>query len=233
MTEKPDQEFPSVHHRESFNRWEYQNISLAVVTQCAHLINELAQRGSANEEHILACVNPLMVVSSQSITEVYPQISAFNSGLKILQSTLAVERNRNTPEIIRYTLGMLVLRNKLMGNSAMQTYLGEQLNLYRPIQIEQGSTEIGQQQARLLYSNLANLYQETISTLPYRIQVQGKMAFLQDDQVANRVRSLLLAGIRSAVLWHQLGGRRWQLLIYRKRLRYSVSEIRRKLMSVV
>jgi high frequency lysogenization protein len=30
------------------------------------------------------------------------------------------------------------------------------------------------------------------------------------------VRSALLASARSAVLWHQLGGRQWQLLIYRK-----------------
>jgi len=32
----------------------------------------------------------------------------------------------------------------------------------------------------------------------------------------DKVRAALLASVRSAVLWHQLGGRQWQLLISRK-----------------
>jgi high frequency lysogenization protein len=32
------------------------------------------------------------------------------------------------------------------------------------------------------------------------------------------VRALLLAGIRAAFLWRQLGGRRWKLVLQRRRL---------------
>lgn len=218
---------------EQFSRWEYQNIALAVVTQCAELIHKLSQRGSASDEQILSCVNPLMAVSSDSVAEVYPNVGAFNQGLKTLQSALGAEKNSNTADVIRYTMGMLMLRNRLMSNTPMQTYIGDQLKLYRPVDREYSSFESEQHEGRLLYKNLANLYQETISTLPYRIQVHGKMEHLQDQETANRVRALLLAGIRSAVLWHQLGGRRWRLLVYRKRIRNSVSEVRRKLISAV
>ena len=41
---------------------------------------------------------------------------------------------------------------------------------------------------------------------------------MQQPEVANRVRTLLLAGIRSATLWRQVGGHRWQLLFQRKKL---------------
>ena len=44
--------------------------------------------------------------------------------------------------------------------------------------------------------------------------------------------ALLLAGIRSSLLWHQLGGRRWHLIVYKKRIRDCVSQVRRKLMTI-
>ncbi|HSX19775.1 MAG TPA: DUF489 family protein, partial [Gammaproteobacteria bacterium] len=34
----------------------------------------------------------------------------------------------------------------------------------------------------------------------------------------NKIRTILLAGVRSAVLWRQLGGSRWQLTFGKKTL---------------
>jgi high frequency lysogenization protein len=48
--------------------------------------------------------------------------------------------------------------------------------------------------------------------------VSGDNQYLGDPGNANRIRALLLSGIRSAVLWRQLGGSRWQLLFQRKKL---------------
>jgi len=39
---------------------------------------------------------------------------------------------------------------------------------------------------------------------------------LQQPAVAQEIRSLLLAGVRFAWLWLQLGGRRWQLILQRR-----------------
>ena len=41
---------------------------------------------------------------------------------------------------------------------------------------------------------------------------------LQVSSNAARIRALLLAGIRSARLWRQLGGSRWQMVFSRRRL---------------
>jgi high frequency lysogenization protein len=59
------------------------------------------------------------------------------------------------------------------------------------------------------------------------------MDSLVDEQMANKIRALLLAGVRSAVLWYQLGGRRWRLVIHRKQIRQTVGNIRRKLISPI
>ena len=41
------------------------------------------------------------------------------------------------------------------------------------------------------------------------------MSQLNQNEVADEIRSLLLGGIRFAWLWRQLGGRRWHLIMRR------------------
>lgn len=65
---------------------------------------------------------------------------------------------------------------------------------------------------------MAGIYVDVISPLGPRIQVTGSPAVLQSPQVQAKVRSALLAGIRAAVLWHQVGGGRLQLMFSRNRL---------------
>jgi high frequency lysogenization protein len=69
-----------------------------------------------------------------------------------------------------------------------------------------------------LVEKLAELYTQTISTLTPRIMVNGEHGHLSNPSIAAKVRAALFAGIRSAFLWHQLGGNRWQLLFSRKKI---------------
>jgi high frequency lysogenization protein len=47
---------------------------------------------------------------------------------------------------------------------------------------------------------LAETYSETVSTLSPRIMVTGEPNLLNRPEIANRIRALLLAGVRAAVL---------------------------------
>ena len=53
--------------------------------------------------------------------------------------------------------------------------------------------------------------------------VNGENDHLANPLVASRVRAALFAGIRSAFLWQQKGGRRWHLLIFRRRIAQAAS----------
>jgi high frequency lysogenization protein len=44
------------------------------------------------------------------------------------------------------------------------------------------------------------------------------MQRLQNENLAAKIRVLLFAGVRAAVLWQQCGGKRWHLLFQRKRI---------------
>ena len=74
-------------------------------------------------------------------------------------------------------------------------------------------------------ANLADLYHSNISTLQPRIMVIGDPQYLSDPGTVNKVRALLLAGIRSAHLWRQCGGSRWQLMFHRPKLRREVQAL--------
>jgi high frequency lysogenization protein len=65
---------------------------------------------------------------------------------------------------------------------------------------------------------ISGIYQDTLSKQKFRIKVNGSAQHLQDSRNADLIRALLLAGIRSAFLWRQLGGHRWKLLLKRKQM---------------
>lgn len=218
-----------------FTPWEQQTVALAAISQSAALVSYLAQGRFVAETDIAASVNTVLVIDPGSLADIYPQLGSLGLGFKTLQDMFSNDRLRENAELIRYTLGMLALRNKLINNNVMQDKIRAKLAQIAPLvpaSSERHSEvpEGGEQNLReYSYEQLARLYQDTISTLPYRIQVQGKPAELNNEQIANRIRALLLAGIRSAVLWYQLGGRRWRLVFYRKRIQETAGNIRRKL----
>ncbi len=232
-----------------FSDWEYRNIALAVVAQCAQLVHALAFTGRANQQQIDACIAPLLILNPATTSDVYPDVGRFVSGLDFLQKSLTSAGAREYGEPIKYVLGMTVLQQQLMKVPEMQAQIRRRLPLLplRHFYAQSSSDESGQASAEAVnpgesitpaplsefnLNALATLYQDTISKLTFRIHVKGNIEFLKDPRVADSIRALLLAGIRSSLLWHQLGGRRWHLIVYKKRIRDCVSQVRRKLMTI-
>ncbi|MEX0619698.1 MAG: high frequency lysogenization protein HflD [Pseudohongiellaceae bacterium] len=211
-----------------FDRMEYQYIALAAVAQCTFLVHRLASRGSASDDEMVACVNPLLVMNPGTVADVYPFVSRLGLGLQTLQDMFSNEKMRENSNVIRYTLGVLELSRRVMINKPVQSALRRELQLLDPL-----TDDADHATSDAFYQQAAGIYQRTISTLPFRVQVQGNVEYLKDDHVADRIRTLLLAGIRSAVLWSQLGGRRWHLVVYRKKIKDCVTRIRRSLISTL
>ena len=74
-------------------------------------------------------------------------------------------------------------------------------------------------------ANLADIYSNTVSQILPKIMVSGESNFLNNPANANKIRALLLAGVRSAVLWTQTGGGRWQVLFKRKQFVQAAREL--------
>ena len=186
-------------------------IALAGVFQAAGLASRIARRGMADSNAMESSLYSLFQVDAATVKDVYGGLSGVSDGLKILLEQLIGEKARNI-DITRYVISLLHLERKLSKRPAMLQELSEGIK---------GTTR-QLEHYPLLHPNIlaamADLYSETISTLRPRIMIQGEPLHLQNTENVNRIRALLLSGIRSAMLWRQCGGNRFQVLLGRKRL---------------
>ncbi|WP_300428072.1 high frequency lysogenization protein HflD [uncultured Thalassolituus sp.] len=193
-------------------RAEQQAIALAALFQAATLVEELARTGELRQEMSTPLIKSLFEQDPSSFDDIYGP-PADNLRLGLEQLLLACHRTPRgiNPDVTRYALSLLHLERKLQRSPGMMDALGTGIN-----QASRQAMHFSENHENTLAA-LADLYKQTLSQLSFRIRVTGNPTHLQSNKTADKVRTLLLAGIRAAILWRQVGGRRWQLLISRKR----------------
>ncbi|MDH1263583.1 high frequency lysogenization protein HflD [Pseudomonas sp. GD03944] len=190
-----------------------QLIALGAVFESAVLVDKLARTGQIGDPAVACMLGSLLVRDPQSTLDVYSGDDLnLRDGYKALASALERDPTSLQRDPLRYALALLALERQLAKRDDLLQLMGSRLD-----QIQQQVEHFG-----LVHDNVVAscgaLYQDTISTFRQRIQVQGDMRHLQQPDNAAKIRALLLAGIRSARLWRQLGGHRWQLVFGRGKL---------------
>lgn len=190
-----------------------QLVALGGVFQAAVLVDKIAKTGQANEALLGCMLGSLLVLDPKDTLDVYGGDDLnLREGYRSLISALERDPTTLQREPLRYALSMLGLERKLAKRDDLLEVIGKRLP-----QIKQQVEHFGLVHDNVIAASGA-LYQDTLSTLRQRIQVHGDMRNLQQPNNASKIRALLLAGIRSARLWRQLGGHRWQLVISRRKL---------------
>lgn len=193
-----------------------QCLALSGVAQAAYMVRQLAHHGMVGQDKLNTLVRSLFIQSPRTTEEVYGGVSRLNLGMQVLQEIVRNDGGNDSlksPEVMRYFLGILHLERRLAGRSDLLRIIGDRLG-----KLDHEALDSPDLASPALLRKLAAVYQDTLSTLPYRIQVTGEVNFLKNEEVADRIRAVLLGGIRSAVLWQQSGGRRWQLLLARRHI---------------
>lgn len=186
-----------------------QTLSLAGIYQAASLVKQIANTGKANTAHIESSLETLFRFDVGSVDEVYGSIAGVSHGIKILHQHL-VDRSSRDIEITKYVLSLIMLEKKLSATPAMLDEISKRLN---KIESQFDFFSLSHDNT---FAKLGQIYKDTISTLGPKIIVTGEQPYLSSESNASKVRALLLAGIRSAVLWRQCGGSRWQFLFGRR-----------------
>jgi len=190
-----------------------QTITLAAVCQVANLVQKLSRKGETSEEEFALLLNSIMVTSPENTLEVYgSDISQLKVGLKTLIAHLGNQSTQKDPEITRYVVSLLSLERRLNKHPKKLSQLGER--------IEQCQRQLAHYEitSETLLSSLASVYSDIISPLGTPIQVAGDPEILKQPSNQHKIRALLLAGIRSAVLWRQVGGKRRTILFSRSKI---------------
>ena len=186
-----------------------QALALAGIYQAASLVKQIANTGMANAAHIESSLETLFRFDADTVEDVYGSVAGVSHGVKILHQHL-VERSSRDIEITKYALSLIMLEKKLSADSKMLDEITNRLN-----RIESQFDFFSLSHDNTI-AKLGEIYKDTISTLGPKIIVTGEQPYLSNENNASKVRALLLAGIRSAVLWRQCGGSRWQFLFGRK-----------------
>lgn len=192
-----------------------QALALAGVAQSAWLTNQIAQHGVAAEDRFHCALDSLFVMQPNRTEDVFGGVRSVRLGLEVILEMLeGGDSLVRSPEILRYMLGILQLESQITRRQDMLTAIINGLE-----DIGRDYPETAQRHEEACLHRIAGLYQSTISTLSRRIQVKGNYQFLNNDFNAARIRVALLAGVRAALLWRQVGGRRWKLIFRRRQLR--------------
>lgn len=184
--------------------------ALGGVFQAAALVDKLAHSGQVSDAALAYMLKTLLVRNPETTLDVYGGDDlALRDGYKLLLTVLERKTDNLPRESLRYVVSMLSLERQFSRRDDLLEIAGKRIP-----KIEQ-QVELYGISSDNIASSFGGLYQDTISTFKQRIQVHGDMRFLQQEATAAKVRALLFAGIRSARLWRQLGGRRWHLLTKR------------------
>jgi len=187
-------------------------MALAGVFQATELVRQAATHGTWSGYAASASLNSLFALESESAQEVYGGREHVRLGAETMLSVLQGE-SRYT-DTLRYAVGLLQLERKFRRAGKQQDRVGTRLE-----EISREGADLEQHEREDLQAHeISKLYTETISTLTPRIVVNGKPQYLKNERTVDWVRTLLLAGLRSAVLWKQLGGGRFELMFGRKKI---------------
>ena len=192
---------------------DYRDIVLALagVCQAAQLINRLAVDGEVNSDAFATSLKSLINTAPENTLDVFGgQLNHLKIGLETLIGQL--NNADNNSYLTRYWLSLIGLEGKLNKNAAVKQELGQRIARL-PAQLAYYDLFDSE-----MLANLAGIYSDLISPLGRKIHIVGSAELLQQPLIQHKIRACLLAGIRAAVLWRQVGGGKLQLLFARAKL---------------
>jgi high frequency lysogenization protein len=189
-----------------------QTMALSGVFQATELVRQAANHGTWSGYAASTCLQSLLALQSDSVEAVYGDTGHLRLGTETLVSVLLGENQHM--DSLRYAVGLLQIERKFRRKNSLQRHIGEELAglVHQFDCLEEHEKQDRQAEA------IANLYRETISSISPRIIVNGKPQYLHPGRTVNWIRTLLFSGLRSAVLWRQMGGGRWKLMFGRRQI---------------
>ncbi|TLU66283.1 high frequency lysogenization protein HflD [Thalassotalea litorea] len=201
-----------------------QTLTFAAICQAAAMIQGIARKNQLDEPLFELMLNSIVITDPKDSLEVYgSDIAHLKKGLQLIVSQLGDTTAEKDPEITRYIVSMLNLERRLQNKKKDLASLGSRIDQC------QRQLDHFELTSDTMIANFANVYIDVISPLATRIQIAGEQSILKQVGNQNRIRALLLSGIRAAVLWRQMGGKRRVILFRRRQV---VAEAQKLLKSI-
>ncbi len=189
-------------------------LALAGLMQALAQVRRIADTGQSETRQVQAALDSVFRIDAGSAEAVYGDAGNLRGGLRLLRDYLS--KGNKDEALGRLALAVLQLERRFVRSGGITSKVQAGLRQLAGEAQVQGSTHPD------VIAELAKLYADTISNLRPRVMVQGNPHYLGQAGVVSEIRALLLAALRSAVLWRQMGGSLWDFVFQRRAMAAAI-----------
>jgi high frequency lysogenization protein len=189
-------------------------LALAGVLQALAQVRRIADTGQSEAAPVEVALGSVLRLDADSAEAVYGDTQGLRQGLRLLRDHLA--HNPRDQSLGKLSLAVLQLERRFSRDDAMAAKVGAGIASAAETAGPLSSSHPD------VINQLAELYAATISQLSPRIMVQGNPHYLGQAGVVAEIRALLLAALRSAVLWRHSGGSLWDFVFRRHHMAAAI-----------
>ena len=184
-------------------------LALAGIAQALQQVRRIADTGHSDAAVVRTAIDSVFRLDADSAAGVYGEREALKPGLRLLHNYF---RNQGQdPMLPKLAMAVLQLERRFISEQAVIDKVTQGI-----ARAQRQAAEVGDSAHPDVLAALGGVYADTISHLKPRVMVQGNPHYLGQAGVVAEIRALLLAAVRSAVLWRQMGGSYWDFLFARK-----------------
>jgi len=198
------------------NRYSDRVLALAGLAQALHQVRRIAETGQSEASAVQSVLDSVFRIDAASPMAVYGRVGDVAPGLRVLRDYLAKEGRDDA--LPRLAMSVLQLERRFVREQDTVHAVSRGLKEIAPRAEELGSPHPD------VLSALGGLYADTVSHLRPRVMVQGNPHYLGQPGVVAEIRAILLAALRSAVLWRQMGGTLWDFVFSRRAMLDAVED---------
>lgn len=190
-------------------------LALAGLVQALAQVRRIADTGQADASVLGTAMDSIFRIDASSPVAVFGDRDALQPGLMLIRDYF--DNQQRDEQLPRLVLAVMQLERRFVRDGAMAGRVQAGILAHA-----EAAERLGSGHPDVLTA-LGSLYADTLSHLRPRVLVQGNPHYLGQASVVSEVRAVLLAAIRAAVLWRQLGGSLWDFILRRKDVMSSVS----------
>ena len=191
-------------------------LALGALLVALSQVRRIAETGQSDTATLQLALDSVFRLDAADTAAAVGGVDAVRPGLRLLRDYLA---GTNKDEALgKLAMAVMQLERRFVADAAMTERVRTGLRAL------QGPVERLGSPHHDVVAGLASLYADTISHLRPRVMVQGNPHYLGQAGVVAEIRALLLAALRAAVLWRQMGGSLWDFLFRRRDMAAAIDK---------
>tara|TARA_B100000614_G_scaffold199172_1_gene180314 strand:- start:107 stop:727 length:621 start_codon:yes stop_codon:yes gene_type:complete len=191
--------------------------ALAALYQSCNAISRIAWEGQYNETDFKPLIKSILDVNSDDPLVIYRESLLLRSGFDFLKKQVVDDIFTRSSETRRYISSIKDLVKRIDTSSAINKKFRERIDKLSETEHEKTFDDV--------VLEIGQLYKDTFSKVEPRIVISGDNQYLQEDLNAARIRTALMAGIRSVYLWKSCNGSDLKFFLYKRRYVKRIREI--------